>query len=166
MKQVLHECNSRRKPSLHIVDRVRYHVLYKAKMESLREKMQAHRKSISEMGTLIDAQTHSERKASIARLGSFVEEHEEGRRREEEAEGGKRELVKIVEERVSCGGIGVSPSEVLQGIEEDLMAKGGDEEEVNDQMEQIRTAMMLHLEKEGQPGVQGPERLQLERFKF
>lgn len=163
MKKVLNECDSKRKPSLHIVDRVRYHVLYKAKLESFREKMPAHRKSISEMGTLIDAQTHSERRASIARLGSLVEEHEEGRRKEEEVEVGKRELLQILEE--GCSGEDVSTREALQHLERELVAKGGDEDEVNQRMESIRKAM-IHLDQDGNPGGQGAERLQLERFKF
>lgn len=163
---MLHERNNKRKPSLHIVDRVRYHVLYKAKLDSLKEKMPAHRKSISEMCTLMDAQTHSERRESIARLGSLTEEHEEGRRRDEEAEEEKRELLQIFGDRAGRVEDSMSASEVLQKMERDLVAKGGDEEEVSEKMRPIRNAMKFHLDQEGEQGAQGPERLQLERFKF
>jgi hypothetical protein len=166
MKQLLQERNSKRKPSLHIVDRVRYHVLYTVKLDSFREKMPAHRTSISEMGNLLDAQTHSERRESIARLGSLVEAQEEGRRKEDEAEVGKRELLQILGERIGHDGDCESTNEVLQHLQRELVVKGGDEEEVNEQMKPFQNAMKLHLDGEGGLGVQGPERVQLERFKF
>lgn len=166
MKQLLHDRSSKRKPSLHIVDRVRYHVLYKAKLESFKEKMPAHRKSISEIGTLIDAQTHSERRESIARLGSLTEEHEEGRRRENEAEGEKRELLRIFGEHIDRGGDRMSATEVLKQMERNLVTEGGDEEEMKEKMKPLRDAMKFHLDQEEGSGMQGPERLQLERFQF
>ena len=163
MKQLLQERSGKRKPSLHIVDRVRYHVLYKAKLDGFREKMPAHRTSISEMGTLMDAQTHSERRESIARLGSLVEEQEDGRRREDEAEEGQRKLLQIFGERVGRDGDCESTHEALQHLHRELIAEGADEEAVTEQMKPFRNAMQLHLD--GEEGL-GPERLQLERFQF
>ena len=166
MKQMLHECKTRRKPSLHIVDRVRYHVLYKAKLDSFRQKVPAHRKSISEMGVLLDAQTHSERRESIARLGSLAEEQEVGRREEDEAEEGTRELLHLLGQSVGHEEDAVSMDEVLQPLERELAARGGNEEEVNEQLKPIRHAMKLHLLQNGDLKAQGTERLQLEQFSF
>jgi hypothetical protein len=162
---MLHERNARRKPSLHIVDQVRSHVLYKAKLGGFREKMPVHRKSINEMETLIDAQTHSDRRASIARLGSLVEEHEEGKGRQEEAEKWTNELLERFGERMQ-GPDSVSPDEALWHIEWESVKSGGDEEMVGEKMKPIRNALAIHSDPEGREDGRAPERLQLERFKF
>ena len=169
MKQMLQECKSKRKPSLHIVDRVRYHVLYKAKLDSFREKIPAHRESLSEMGTLIEAQTHSERRESIVRLGSLVEEQEEKRGREEEDGSCRNELLGLLEEHVEGCEEGSEMSKMLEGVREDLIARGYEEGSVKKQVGEIRDALMLHpagIDHVGDLSVKGSEALQLERFKF
>lgn len=169
MKQMLQECKSKRKPSLHIVDRVRYHMLYQAKLDSFREKIPAHRKSLSEMGTLIEAQTHSERRESIVRLGSLVEEQEGKRGEEEEDESCRSELLGLLEEHVEGCEEGSKVSEMLEVVRQDLIARGYEEESVEKQMGEIRDALMLPptgIYHDGDQSVKGPEALQLERFKF
>lgn len=166
MKKTLHECNSKRKPSLHIVDQVRYHVLYKAKLDALREKLPAHRKSISEMGTLIEAQTHSERRASMVRLGSLVEEQEENQRCGKEDESCRTHLLGLLEEQAVDGENKRDVHEILSGLRGKLVDKGHDEGRVQEQLSEIKKALMVHAATIGSDGVKGPEARQLEKFKF
>ena len=147
---MLHERNSKRKPSLHIVDQVRFHVLYKAKVDAFREKIPAHRTSISEMGTLVDAQTHGERRESIARLGSLAEEQEDGRRKDDEIDEEMRELLRMFSAHVDRSEDRMITNEILESMERELADKGGDQEEVNEQMKPFRTAMKHQMAGEGE----------------
>jgi hypothetical protein len=163
MKKVLHECSGKRKPSLHIVERVRYHVLYKAKLDSFKEKMPAHRQSISEMETLIEAKTHGERRASMVRLGSFIDEHEEGRRKDEEDERELKSVLESLEENVVSDEEDIDPEDVLQRLSDGLTASGREKRKVDEHMSSVRDALFNVERKER---AQLPELQQLEKFKF
>lgn len=80
MRDLMNEHN--RRQSVHVLDQVRYMTLYGAKLDGFRDKLAAHRTSISVIGDLIEDQSPAERRNSIMKLDALVEEHE--RRREVE----------------------------------------------------------------------------------
>jgi hypothetical protein len=144
VNQILHEC--KRKPSVHVVDKVRYLVLYKAKLEAFREKLPAHRESISVIQELIDGQSPSERRESTVKLCQMVESHERQQKKEVEYDKAQKEVVKIFEERHSSieNDRQLSTSEMLVHLEEDLVAKGISREQAGLQLFPITKALLLH----------------------
>lgn len=78
LKDIHHHINhnNTRKPSIHVVDQVRYLVVYKAKLDGFRAKLPTHRASISAMHDLMEFQTPSARRESIVKLEELVGELE------------------------------------------------------------------------------------------
>lgn len=144
VNQILHEC--KRRPSVHVVDKVRYLVLYKAKLEAFRDKLPAHRTSISVMQELIEDQTPSGRRASTVKLCELIESQEQQQKREEEYDRAQKEVVRIFEERHSSteNGRQLSTSEMLEQLEDDLVAKGIPREQAGQQLSPITKALLLH----------------------
>jgi hypothetical protein len=144
VNQILREC--KRRPSVHVVDKVRYLVLYKAKLEAFRDKLPAHRMSISVMQELIEDQTLSERRASTVKLCGLIESQELQQKREEEYDEAQKEVVRIFEERHSSieDGRQLSTSEMLEQLEDDLVAKGIPREQAGQQLFPITKALLLH----------------------
>jgi hypothetical protein len=144
VNQILHEC--KRRPSVHVVDKVRYLVLYKAQLEAFREKLPAHRASISVMQELIEDQTPSERRASTVKLCELIESHEQQQKIEEEYDRAQKEVVRIFEERHSSteNGRQLSTSEMLEQLEDDLVAKGVPRKQAGHQLSPITKALLLH----------------------
>jgi hypothetical protein len=164
MRKVLQE--GKRRPSLHIVDQIRHHILYKAKLDTFREKMLVHRKSTSEMSTLIGAQTHLERRASVVKLGSYIEEQESKQGGLEEGSW-KSEVLECLDEQAVYENEGDERGtvEVLETLKDGLVARGHEEEKVDEQMGYFWSVM-----KDTQPidsqHTTTFEASQLERFKF
>jgi hypothetical protein len=144
MNQILHEC--KRKPSVHVVDKVRYLVLYKAKLEAFREKLPAHRESICVMQELIESQSLSERRASTVKLCELVENQERRQMKDEEYDRAQREVVKMFERRHSTieKDRQLRTSEMLVQLEDDLVAKGISREEAGQQLLPLTNVLKLH----------------------
>lgn len=145
------------------MDRVRNHVLYKAKLDSFKGKMPTHRTSISEMATLIGAESHSERRASIGRLHSFLEEHERGRRKDEEDHRSLTDALGLLEETIDSSEDDMDPVTILRRLGDELTAGGREKRKVEEQMNCTRDAL---ADEGGQDRAQGPEISQLEKFRF
>jgi hypothetical protein len=143
VNQILHEC--KRKPSVHVVDKVRYMILYKAKLDAFREKLPAHRESICVMKELLENQTPSERRASTVKLCELVDSREEQQRREEEYDRAQKEVVKMFEKRHSSVDKDrhLSTSEILEQLEDDLVAKGIAREQAGQQLLPLTKALRL-----------------------
>jgi hypothetical protein len=144
MSQLLQEC--KRKPSVHVVDKVRYMLLYKAKLEAFREKLPAHRESICAMQELIDCQTPSERRASTVKLRGLVENQEKQQAEDDdEYDRAQKEVVKMFEKRHSSVETGqqLSTSEMLEQLEDDLVAKGVSREEAGQQLLPLTKVLKL-----------------------
>jgi hypothetical protein len=144
LNHILHEC--KRKPSVHVVDKVRYLILYKAKLDAFREKLSSHRESISVMQELIEDQSPSERRDSTAKLCELLESHERQQRKEDEYERAQKEVVKMFEERHSSAENArqLSTTEMLEQLEDDLLAKGISREQAGQQLFPITKALLLH----------------------
>lgn len=155
-----------RKASLHVVEQIRYRLLYKAKFDGFKQKLPAHGESIAEMGTLIGAQTHSERRQSIARLQSFKDEHEEGRRKGKEIENGTIDMLERMDEHLEGQTDGVDATEALRKVEKDLVAEGEEKKEVDERTRPIWEVVRLHSNQELASVAKAPEIVQLEKFTF
>ncbi|KAK0099701.1 hypothetical protein ONS95_013406 [Cadophora gregata] len=146
LKEALHACSGTRKPSIHVVDQVRYLVLYKAKLDGFREKLPAHRASISAMQELIDSQSPRERRESIVKLEGIVEEQEKVRARDVEYEKAQREVVKMFEKRsgvhLSGDSEQLNVGEMLQRLENDLVDKGMERKEAEQALFPITKALL------------------------
>lgn len=94
LKETLNQHNeyNRRKASVHVLDKARYLMLYKAKLKGFGDKLPGHRESICLMRDLIEEQEPGERRKSIVRLGEICEER---RRTEERVKG---EMLRVLEE--------------------------------------------------------------------
>jgi len=125
---------------------VRYLILYKAKLDAFREKLPAHRESISVMQELIREQSPAERRKSTAKLCQLVESHERQQEKEDEYDRAQKEVVKMFEERHSSTGNDrhASTTEILEGLEDDLLAKGMSREKAGLQLFPITKALLLH----------------------
>jgi hypothetical protein len=144
MNQVLHEC--KRRPSVHVVDKVRYMILYKAKLEAFRRKLPAHRDSICVIQELIDAQSQSERRASTVKLCELVENQERQQMKDEEFDKAQKEVMKMFERRHSSveRDRQLSATEMLECLEDDLVAKGVSREQAGQQLLPLTKALNLH----------------------
>jgi glutamine synthetase adenylyltransferase len=144
VNQILHEC--KRKPSMHVVDKVRYMILYKAKLEAFREKLPTHRESICVMQELIESQSPSERRASTVKLCELVENQERQQIKDEEYDRAQKEVVKIFERRHSSieKDRHLSATEMLQQLEDDLVAKGVSREQAGKQLLPLTNVLKLH----------------------
>ena len=143
INHILHEC--KRKPSVHVVDKVRYMILYKAKLEAFREKLPAHRESICVMKELLENQTPSQRRESTVKLYGLIENREGEQREEEEYEMAQKEVVKMFEKRHSSVDTDRhrSTSEMLEQLEEDLVAKGVPREQAGQQLLPLTKVLKL-----------------------
>lgn len=143
VNQILHEC--KRKPSVHVVDKVRYMILYKAKLEAFREKLPAHRESICVMKELLENQTLSERRASTVKLCALVENREGQQKREEEYDRAQKEVMKMFEKRHSSveKARQLSTSEMLEQLEDDLVANGVSREQAGQQLLPLTKVLKL-----------------------
>jgi hypothetical protein len=144
MNQVLHEC--KRRPSVHVVDKVRYMILYKAKLEAFRQKLPAHRESICVIRELIDAQSQSERRASTVKLCELVENQEKQQMKDEEYDRAQKEVIKMFERRHSSveRDRQLSATEMLECLEDDLVAKGVPRDQAGQQLLPLTKALSLH----------------------
>lgn len=144
IKDTLHQCS--RKPSIHVVDQVRYLVLYKAKLDAFHEKLPAHRASISAMQELIDSESPRQRRESTVRLEGIVEEQEKARGREDRYEKAQEEVVRMFEERFGSHSAddmrNLSMGEMLERLEEDLVAKGMERKAAEEAMFPITKALL------------------------
>lgn len=122
-----------RKPSIHVVDQVRYLVLYKAKLDAFREKLPVHRASISAMQDLIETQSPRERRKSTARLEGIVKEQKKAREKDDEYEKAQEEVVNLFEERLgrspNVDGEKLNTGDMLKLLEDDLVEKGMERKE-------------------------------------
>jgi hypothetical protein len=143
VSQILHEC--KRKPSVHVVDKVRYMILYKARLEAFREKLPAHRESICVMKELLENQTPSERRASTVKLCELVESREGQQRQEAEYEHAQKEVVKMFEKRHSAIETDehLTTIDMLERLEDDLVANGSSREEAGQQLLPLTKALNL-----------------------
>jgi len=134
-----------RKPSVHVVDKVRYLVLYKAKLDGFRDKLPAHRESICVIQELIQGQSPRERRESTVKLCGLIEEHEKQAELQDEYDRAQREVVKMFEERLPpCKNTRhPSSSEMLKQLEEDLVAKGVPREKAHELLFPITKALLL-----------------------
>ena len=96
IKEMLHECT--RKPSVHVVDKVRYLVLYKAKFHSFQEKLPVHRESICLIQGMIKDQSPSERRASILKLDELAEIQKRPSEKGDEHDRAQQEAERIFQE--------------------------------------------------------------------
>jgi hypothetical protein len=144
MKEMLHECT--RKPSVHVVDKVRYLVLYKAKLDGFREKLPAHRESISVIQELIEGQSQSERRASTVKLSQLLANQERQQKKQDEYDRIQREVVKIFEERLPSteNAQHLSSREILEQLEDDLVAKGVSRGKAEEQLFPMTKALLLN----------------------
>jgi hypothetical protein len=144
MNQVLHEC--KRRPSVHVVDKVRYMILYKAKLEAFRRKLPAHRDSICVIQELINVQSQSERRASTVKLCELVENQERQQMKDEEYDRAQKEVMKMFERRHSSVGKDrqLSATEMLECLEDDLVAKGVPRGQAGQQLLPLTKALNLH----------------------
>jgi hypothetical protein len=152
MNDMLHECS--RKPSVHVADKVRYMVLYKAKLDGFRDKLPEHRASVSVIRELIDGGSQGERRASALKLAEFVENHERQQEKQELYDRAQEEVVKTFEERLPSTKDmrHLSTCEILEQLEDDLVAKGVSPEATEEQLFPITKALLL------QPLPKGPYR--------
>ena len=144
VNQILREC--KRKPSVHVVEKVRYLVLYKAKLEALREKLPTHRESICVMQELIGSQTPSERRTSTVKLCKLYEFQERNYEKREENDKAQEEVVRMFEERHAsiANGRHLSNTEMLEQLEDDLMAKGVSRDQAGQQLFPITKALLTN----------------------
>ena len=143
VNQILHEC--KRKPSVHVVDKVRFMILYKAKLEGFREKMPAHRESICVMKELLEDQTPTERRASTVKLCEMIESREGQQKHEAEYDRAQKEVVKMFEKRHSSIETDrhLSTSEMLEQLEDDLVANGASREQAGKQLLPLTKVLKL-----------------------
>jgi len=143
VNQILHEC--KRKPSVHVVDKVRFMILYKAKLEAFREKLPAHRESICVMKELLEDQTPTERRASTIKLCDLVESREGQQKQEAEYDRAQKEVMKMFEKRHSSVETNrhLSTSEMLEQLENDLVANGASREEAGEQLLPLTKVLKL-----------------------
>ncbi|XMA12655.1 hypothetical protein WAI453_005446 [Rhynchosporium graminicola] len=128
LRATLHACSGPRKPSIQVVDQVRYLVLYKAKLNGFQQKLPAHRASISAIQDLIECQTSSARRESMVRLDGFVEDQERNRTRADDYEKAQSQVVSMFQERISrqspAIGEKLNTDQLLGSLEDDLVEKG------------------------------------------
>lgn len=143
MRNTLHERN--RKPSVHVLDKVRSTVIYRAKLEGFRDKLLAHRTSMSVIQELIRGESQSERRASILKLDELVESHERQEEKQELHDRAQEEVVKTFEELRPCteNAHRLSTCEVIEQLEDGLIAKGMSPEQVDEQLFPITKALLL-----------------------
>lgn len=146
LQETLHACSGPRKPSIHVVDQVRYLVLYKAKLDAFREKLPAHRASISAMQELIDCQSPRERRESTVKLEGLVEEQERDRERSDEYEKAQKEVINLFEERIGRRSNEdreqLNFGEMLRRLEDDLVEKGMERKEAEHALFPITKALL------------------------
>ncbi|KAG4442596.1 hypothetical protein IFR05_001926 [Cadophora sp. M221] len=146
LKEALHACSEPRKPSIHVVDQVRYLVLYKAKLDGFRDKLPAHRASISAMQELIDSQSPRQRRESTVKLENIVDEQKMDRVRADEHEKAQKEVVRMFEERMGShpprndGEMDVGL--ILKRLEDDLVEKGMERPEAEQALFPITKALL------------------------
>ncbi|KAH7321855.1 hypothetical protein BKA65DRAFT_482290 [Rhexocercosporidium sp. MPI-PUGE-AT-0058] len=164
LKDTLHFCSGPRKPSIHVVDQVRYLVLYKAKLDGFRDKLPIHRASICAMQELIDSQSPRERRESTVKLEGIVEEQERDRMRVDEYEKAQKEVVRMFEERMgslpSEGGRSIDSGLMLKRLEDDLVEKGMERGEAEQTLFPITKALLrqpLPSIVERRPSAQKPD---------
>lgn len=143
VRETLHHCT--RKQSVHVADKVRYLVLYKAKLEGFRDKLSAHRESISTIQELIEHQSQSDRRASTVKLCQILESHEREQKQQDEYNRAQKEVVEMFEERLPSTGNGrhLSTREMLEELEEDMIGKGLTQEKVQERLFPITKALLL-----------------------
>ncbi|KAH9221901.1 hypothetical protein DL95DRAFT_381680 [Leptodontidium sp. 2 PMI_412] len=146
LKDALHACSGPRKPSIHVVDQVRYLVLYKAKLDGFRDKLPAHRASISAMQELIDSQSPRERRESTVKLESIVEEQKRDRVRADEYDKAQKEVVRMFEERMGSHPLRdngeMDVGLMLKRLEDDLVEKGMERKEAEQALFPITKALL------------------------
>jgi hypothetical protein len=143
VNKILHEC--KRKPSVHVVDKVRYMILYKAKLEAFREKLPAHRESLCVMKELLENQNPTERRASTVKLCELVESREGQQKIEEEYDRAQKEVMKMFEKRHSSvvKDRHLSTSEMLEQLEDNLVARGVSREQAEQQLLPLTRVLKL-----------------------
>ncbi len=148
-----HREYAQRKISVHVVDKVRYLVMYKAKLDGFREKMPAHRESICVIRDLIGEKSHCERKESVIKLDEIIHGHEELKQKVVEYERAYQELMRILEGKNEKH---MSNVEILEFVKDDLIAKGVSTVIAEEQLLQIKNALLLENKPSGTPTAQMP----------
>lgn len=142
--ETLHHCTH--KPSVHVLDKVRYLVLYKAKLEAFRQKLPEHRASMAIIQELIEGESPSDRRTSTIRLTEIVENREEQQKQQDEYNRAQEEVLKRFEDLLprTEESRQLSSQEILSQLENDLVRRGSTREQAGQQLFPIAKALLIH----------------------
>ena len=131
---------------MHVVDKVRYLVLYRAKLESFRQKLPEHRASITIIQELIKNDSPDQRRASTIKLAEITESHEKEQKQAGEYHKAQDEVVKMFEDLLpsSKNSRQMSTQEILEHLEDRLVLRGSTRKQAGEKLFPITKALLIH----------------------
>lgn len=129
-----------------MADKVRYLVLYKAKLEAFRQKLPEHRASIAVIQELIEGESPNERRVSTFKLAEIAENHEKQQKHDGEYHKAQEEVVKMFEDLLPSTEESrhMSTQEMLEQLEDDLVRGGSTREQAGEKLFPITKALLIH----------------------
>jgi hypothetical protein len=138
-----HECT--RKVSVHVMERVRYLVLYKSKLEAFKNKLPDHRTSIALIHDLMEDSSPTKRWDSILKLEDIAERQKHEQQKQDKLHISQEELFRqFVDLHSVEDGSHLAAQEMLNQLEGHLIRRGSSNEEAELQLLPFKRALLLN----------------------